>query len=69
MFGVDPLVPAYGQDYKSKKELLKAWDAIKDFETAFGQYTSQAELATSGFKNIRVRYDNRQKTVVIPVKG
>jgi hypothetical protein len=25
------LVPAYGRDYKSKKEVLSDWDANKDF--------------------------------------
>jgi hypothetical protein len=29
--GMTTLVPAYGRDYKSKKEVLAAWDEGKDF--------------------------------------
>lgn len=68
-YGVEPLAPAYGRDYKSKAKLLEDWDANADFQTAFGQYTSQSELATSGIKDIQVRYDSLQKVVVLPVRS
>jgi len=40
MFGVFPLVPAYGRDYKTKEEVEKDWKAGKDFQCVNGQYCS-----------------------------
>jgi hypothetical protein len=43
--GIFPLTPAYGRDYKSKSEVLKDFEAGKDFKTAFGQFTNIIDLA------------------------
>lgn len=40
MFGVFPLVPAYGRDYKTEYEVVQAWLAGVDFKTASGQSCS-----------------------------
>ena len=58
MFGVSPLVPAYGRDYKSKAEVRKDWDANKDFMTPNRQYTSKQELKKMypDLKEITIRY-------------
>lgn len=40
MFGVFPLVPAYGRDYKTEYEVVQDWQAGKDFRTVSGQYCS-----------------------------
>ena len=58
MFGVEPLTPAYGRDYKSKREAQADFDADKDFMCASGQYTNRADLAQMypGKKKYRVRY-------------
>lgn len=71
MFGVSPLSPAYGRDYKSKKEVFEAFDSNKDFLTPFGQYTTKAELAKDkSYESnvIQIRYDKLRKTVIAKVR-
>jgi hypothetical protein len=48
MFGLSPLVPAYGRDYTSKAKAQADFDAGKDFATASGQYTNKADLIAMG---------------------
>ncbi len=57
MFGVTPLVPAYGRDYKSKKAAQADFDAGKDFTCVNGQATTKVELKKHGYtaKTIEVR--------------
>ncbi len=58
MFGISPLVPAYGRDYKSKAEVQKDFDANKEFRTPNGSYTTKKELMASfkDMKEIEIRY-------------
>jgi len=54
MFGVFPLTPAYGRDYKSKAEVTAALIAGKDFKTVSGQYCTASDFKG---KTIEVRYN------------
>lgn len=44
MFGVFPLTPAYGRDYKTKAEAEADFKAGKDFVTSMGQYCSRRDF-------------------------
>lgn len=48
MFGIAPLLPAYGRDYKSKKAAQADFDAGKDFATSSGPYINKADLIADG---------------------
>ena len=66
------VIPAYGRDYKSKKEVQEAWDAGKDFQiNCFmhpddGRYINKDD-ATKG-SSINVRYKKLTQVHVIKVK-
>jgi len=64
------LVPLPGRDYKSKAEVLEAWNSDKDFHTAdimsgYGIATSKSELAKLGNKLIQIRYKNLASVLVV----
>ena len=59
------VVPAYGRDYKNKKEVEKDWVDGKDFRIESighrynGSYTSirdEASLQTEGYQGVGIRY-------------
>ena len=56
MFGVSPITPAYGREYKSLKAAQESLDRGEDFMTPFGQYVGVAELRTLKMSKIQVRY-------------
>lgn len=67
------LTPAYGADYKSKKEVQAAFDADKDFIIAdiihpdSGRYCNRADLlGTESY--VMIRYSSLRKIVKIDVK-
>tara|TARA_R110000850_G_scaffold259927_1_gene387093 strand:+ start:509 stop:748 length:240 start_codon:yes stop_codon:yes gene_type:complete len=63
------LLPAYGRDYKSKKEVLADFNAGQDFEISsfgFSHYCSIRDAAE--FKNVSLRY-NKQRSVVCIVEN
>ncbi len=68
------LTPAYGQDYKSKKEVQAAIDAGKDFIIAdfnhpySGKPINKEQLIESGNTMVNVRYNGSRKITVIKVK-
>lgn len=66
MFGLSPLTPAYGRDYQTKDEVVKALllDG-KDFIAANGQYCSIRDLERLGIEEISVRYAKLRKVAVI----
>ena len=68
LFGIEPLTPAYGRDYTSKKALLADFDKDKDFLMPSGVPINKAQLVQMGVKRIRVRYAKLRKTDVIEVK-
>lgn len=55
MFGVFPLVPAYGRDCKSKAEVEKMFLDGKDFAASSGQYCSKRDFKPGQI--IEVRYN------------
>jgi len=65
------LTPAYGRDYKSKKEILADFDAGKDFVAndiqSSGTYTNKADLIAMGHKEVTVRYGKLRKVTVIKI--
>lgn len=67
------LVPAYGRDYKSQKEVREAWNTGKDFlindmsSTYNGKYVNKDDLVEwTGTLNIR--YKRLTQVCVIMVK-
>lgn len=60
-------VPAYGRDYKTKAEVLAAFEAGKDFQIAElgygGRYVNKEDKPAG--TPLCVRYDQLRKVVVI----
>lgn len=58
MFGLEPLTPAYGRDYKSLKAVQDDFDKDKDFMTPSGRATNRRDLVQMhpDKKKFRVRY-------------
>lgn len=50
MFGLTPIIPAYGRDYASAKAAQADFDANKDFRAANGRYCSKADIIELGIK-------------------
>ena len=67
-FGISPLVPAFGRDYKSLKALEKDFNELKDFKTPMGQAINKTDLLREGISEIQVRYANIRKTAMIKVE-
>jgi hypothetical protein len=65
MFTTINLVPAYGRDYKSQKEVQQAWDENKDFIVqglaGHGQATNKSESIELGVKIALIRYARMTK--------
>jgi len=56
-------VPAYGRDYKSKAEVLAAWNEGKDFQIMpSGQYVNKNDKPANVTLNIRYK---RQSMVCV----
>ena len=55
------LTPAYGRDYKSKDEVIAAYNAGKDFILAItGQYCSKRDFENKG-NEVWIRYGKLRK--------
>jgi len=67
-FGITPISPAYGRDYKSMKDVQKDFDADKDFQTAMGQYINKSQLKDMGEKNVQVRFGKLRKLGILKIK-
>jgi len=65
------LTPAYGRDYKSKKELLADFNADLDF---YGRdflrdgYINRAQLIEMGVKSVQARYGKLMKVCMVTLK-
>lgn len=64
------IIPAYGRDYRSKKEVQEAFDAFVDFriydmhDPNYGRYINKQDL--KDYKGeIIVRYDRMTKQAII----
>lgn len=68
------LTPAYGKDYKNKREVLEAFDADKDFvindimSPDNGRYCNKRDLVTQGIKTVNIRYKKLTQVAVVKVK-
>ena len=69
LYGVEPLLPAYGRDYTSKAKAQADFDAGLDFQTAGGSYTSKSELSATGVRTIMLRYGKNRKVASLEVKA
>ena len=70
MFGLVPLMPAYGRDYKELEEAQADFDMNKDFRTPSGPYTNKSDLERMypGMEDIRVRFDGLADTGMLRIK-
>ena len=65
------VIPAYGRDYKSQKEVKDAWETNQDFQIVgihrfSGAYVSKADLEKHGQgESVTVRYAKMRKALVI----
>lgn len=62
------LTPAYGRDYKSKKEVEKDLHADKDFianSFADSTYINKSQIVKEGYKTVTVRYANLRKVTIV----
>jgi len=65
MFGVTPLSPAYGRDYKSAKEVKEDFLAGKDFQTPAGQYINIRAFDALDLQTVEIRYARLTKAVIM----
>lgn len=66
-FGLFPLIPAYGRQYKNRAELIKDFEANKDFSTPFGQYVNKEQLTE--YKKISFRFGKNHNKAFIYTVG
>tara|TARA_R110002110_G_scaffold213668_5_gene427034 strand:+ start:348 stop:563 length:216 start_codon:yes stop_codon:yes gene_type:complete len=65
------LVPAYGRDYKSEKELVHAFNENLDFKIQDiscqwdGRYAGKRELSEFGYKEANIRYKKLSNVAVV----
>lgn len=68
MFGLSPLLPGPGRDYKSKAAAQADFDSGKDFMTAFGQATNKPDLVAMGQRGkIECRSANKTKLWMLTI--
>ena len=67
MFGITPLVPAYGRDYESQAAVKADFMADQDFVAANGQYINRSQLAELGLRRVEVRYAKLRKLVILNI--
>ena len=63
------VVPAYGRDYKSQKEVLADWNADMDFQIVsvqeYGRYINKQDADRTPDLNILVRYAKLEKVMAL----
>ena len=64
-FGLFPLTPAYGRDYKSKSAIKEAFQSGVDFQTVSGQYCSIRDFKPGD--RIELRYALKTRVISIIV--
>ena len=68
------LTPAYGRDYKSKKDVLSDWNSNKDFIVSdfFDKYDGKpinlSDAKHAGIREVMIRYSGLRKIAVIKIK-
>ncbi len=67
-FMLSTLIPAYGRDYKSKKEVIEDFENNKDFllQTYNGTtYINKEDIEKTGEKEVMIRYAKLTKVTVV----
>lgn len=64
------LTPAYGRDYKTKKEAIEAFEQGKDF--VFNSYDRQCycskqDLINDGIKSVQIRFKNNTQVALVKI--
>ncbi len=68
------ITPAYGRDYRSKKQVIEDWNGGKDFVIAdmihpdCGRYINRPDAVRGKVGTVNVRYDKLRKVTPIKVK-
>jgi hypothetical protein len=67
---IPTLLPAYGRDYKSKKEILSDLNDDKDFilSDLRGGYINKPQLISEGMTNVVIRYNKQMKVTSVKLK-
>ena len=69
------LIPAYGRNYKTREEIIKAWEEGKDFKIATvahkdcGRYTSVRDLKEFPGTYVKIRYNKNADFVLVYKDG
>lgn len=65
------LVPAFGRDYTSRREVLADWNADRDFIVADlfskwdGKPVNRRDIANTGEKQVQIRYKGLARIAVV----
>lgn len=60
------VVPAYGKEYTSDREVQEAWESGEDFQIAGSRaYLNIEDAQGTGIRWVNIRYDNNRKVHVI----
>ena len=60
------LTPAYGRDYTSKRDVLKDYNAGKDFiSQPDGRYINIDDVARCCAMHVKIRYSKLRKVLVV----
>ena len=65
------LTPAYGRDYKSAVDVMKAFNDGLDFiinqisHKDDGRYVTKRELIKAGWSTINIRYNKKRRVIVV----
>ncbi len=63
------VIPAYGRDFNTKKEVLASWDANQDFTiqtlSEYGRQINKQDWEANGKPMIQVYYANKLKSMII----
>ena len=62
------LVPAYGRDYASQKDVREDWEAGKDFRVAGGPYINKQDAVDGGIRTVNIRYNDATRVLPVDVK-
>lgn len=69
------IVPAYGRDYKTEADALKAFNEGRDFimctitDRWVGKPCNKADLMGSEYTQAEIRYNNQHDLVIVPLGG
>ena len=62
------VIPSYGRDYKSKAEVMAAWNDGKDFQIPGGPHINKQDFDASNMTDIHIRYAKQTKIIILKRK-